>query len=218
MIFLKIIGIVFAVIILLLIILLSLRIRLFLSFDMEKAFSFKIKVLFFSFDIGKEKKPKVEKVKTEKKPSPFMTKIKKKLGLDISFKNQDGEETPKTISENITRIVTLISLLAGQIGWLLRRFRLEKLRILAICGGGDAAESALEYGVICSTVYPFIGYLSANLDSVKDAEDVQIGCDFEGEPKLEFDFFVSIRIIHIIRALFRSALDMAELANEEAQK
>ncbi len=218
MIVLKIIGIILAVLMVLIAFILALRIRLLFSFDLKNAHSIKIKVLFLTFDIGKEK-PKKEK-KKDKKPNSFIKALKKRLGLDF-LENDDEEKTKAdNLSDKLTRIISIITLFIGQVEWILRRFRLEKLRVFIVCGGGDAAEAAMEYGMVCAAVYPLIGYLSANLDAVENAEDVQVGCDFDGEPQLEFDFFVSIRVIHLLRAVFRAAADMSELAeiNQEAQR
>jgi len=222
MIILKIIGIIFAVLIVIIALISMLRIRLLLSFDLKNAFSFKIKLLFLTFDIGKQKpkKQKEEKEKEKKKPNAFLEKLKKRLGLDfVSREGTEGAET-KSVSDSLTKIITLITLLIGQVEWILRRFRLEKLRVFIVCGGGDAADAAMEYGMVCAAVYPLIGYLNANLDAVKNAEDVQVGCDFDGEPQLKFDFFVSIRGIHLLRAVFRALADLSDAAelNEEAQQ
>ncbi len=220
MIILKIIGIIFAVLIVLIALILMLRIRLLLSFDLKNAFSFKIKLLFLTFEMGKQKPGKPKKEKEKKKQNAFLKKLSKKLGLDfVAQEGTEGAES-KSISDSLTKIITLITLFIGQVEWILRRFRLEKLRVFIVCGGGDAADAAMEYGMVCAAVYPLIGYLNANLDAVKNAEDVQVGCDFDGEPQLEFDFFVSIRVIHLSRAVFRALADLSEAAelNEEAQQ
>ncbi len=221
MIALKIMGIVFAVLIVLICFILALRIRLLFSFDLKNAHRIKIKVLFFTFDLGKEKPKKSKKKQDkEKKPNAFIESIKKRLGLD--FLKKEAPEAPKgdTLTDKLTGIISIITVFIGQVEWILRRFRLEKLRVFIVCGGGDAAEAAMEYGLVCAAVYPLIGYLSANLDAVENAEDVQVGCDFDGEPQLEFDFFVSIRVIHLLRAAFRAVADMSKAAelNQEAQQ
>ena len=221
MIVLKIIGILLATIILLFLLVLMLRIRLMLSFNTSEGIIFRLKILFFTF--GGKKKPKKEKSipkkdeapKKEKKPNRFLEKIKKKLGLDIIDPKTLKEDTEtKGISDTAGKLIGLAMLLLGQLAWILSKMRLEKLRIIAVCGGGDAADAAMEYGLLCSTVYPFLGYIDSNFDLKEECQEIQLGCDFEGDAQFEFDLFISIRIIHLFRAVLRSLAGMAENAKE----
>ncbi len=207
MIVLKIIGAIFAVIAILIFIILTLRVRIRFSFDLKNAFNLKAKILFFEFDLLRSKKK-----------NPIVQRLKGRLGLDFSDLSIDeDDELEDSISELVSQIIAALSLLIGQLSWLVRHCRLDKLRVFIVCGG-DAAEAALEYGTVCATVYPIVGYLSANLDAVKNAEDVRIGCDFDGEPQLEFDLFFSLKIFHILKAIYRALEETAEIAelNQEA--
>ncbi len=218
MIFLKILGIVLAVITILILLILSIRIRLNLVFSTENESKLLVKVLFFTFSNKKEEK-KEDNKKKEKKESAFLKWFKRKLGIDVLTDSESLKQNAneKGISGTVNKITTVVSLLAGQIGWLLRKFRIHRLHILAICAGDDAADAAMDYGLVCAAIYPLVGYLETNLKTDKNAQDIQIGCDFEGNAKFDLDVYVSIRIIHILRALFKSAVMNAELASEEAK-
>ena len=218
MIFLKIFGIVLAVITLLILFILSLKIRLRFIFDTENGSKFLVKILFFTFGGKKNEKPEKEEEK-DKKESAFVKWFKKKLGIDVLIDGESLKQSAdeKGVSGTVNKITTVISMLFGQIGWLLKRFCIHKLRIIAICGGDDAADAAMDYGLVCAAVYPLAGYLDTNLKSDKNAQDIQIGCDFEGNAHFEFEIYVSVRIIHILRALYNSAVMNAELASEEAK-
>lgn len=226
MIVLKIIGITLGVILALLILALALNIKLILGFTKDSEPKFLVKVLCFTF--GKRKKPKTEqqvskepkepKKAKEKKPNKFLEKLKKKFGLDFlgseDFKQNVDEAG---ISGVVSKVVAIVTMLAGQLKWLLAKFRLDKLKIIAVCSGGDAADAAMDYGLVCASVYPLVGYLTANINKKKDAEEVAIGCDFDGNSYFDFELIVSVRTIHIVRALIRSMSDMAEIAeNMEA--
>ncbi|MBQ5838329.1 MAG: DUF2953 domain-containing protein, partial [Clostridia bacterium] len=98
--------------------------------------------------------------------------------------------------------------------WLVKKIKLKRFGLDVICGGGDAADAAIEYGVVCSAVYPFIGYLETNFKGAERALDVNIGCDFENEAYFGIDIKAKIRIIHILRAFLKGAID---IANEQTE-
>ncbi len=215
---LKIIGIALSVILLLPILILILRVRFIINFKKGEKVSFAIGFLCFKFG-NKEKKPKEEQKEEasqkEKKPNKFVEGLKRKLGLDIDLKEdaQNGE-----ISDSVNKVITLLTLLSSQLKWLVKKLRIDLLRILIVCGGGDAAETAMDYGAVCGLVYPFFGYVTENLNLKKNAEELNIGCDFEGESHFEFDITVSVRIFYVVKAALSGLLDMAENARliEEA--
>ncbi len=215
MIILKIVGILLLAIIVLLMFILSLRIRIIFDYSTQSEAKFYIGVLFFKFRINKPDKPKKEK--KEKKQSKFILKLKKLFGVDVlsdsdSLK-QNTEETG--ISSTVSKVITAVSLIAGEAVWLLKRFKLHHLRFSAVCGGGDAADAAMDYGLVCSTVYPFAGYLDATLKTKKNAQDIRIYCDFENDSSFEFYIYLSVRTIHIVRALLRNLTSEEAKINEQ---
>lgn len=209
MIVLKIIGTVIAVIILLIALILMLRFKLLISYDRQKGLTVLYRILFFTF--GKNPNPN----------SAFAKKLKKMLDIDkiesADAIKQGVEENG--ISEAIQRIITIVTLLAGRIFWLLKYCRIHKLRIFAVCADEDAANAAIDYGLVCAAVYPLSSIITSNIKTAKNAEDISILCDFEGEKQLEFDLTVSIRIIHILRALYYNSMAKAETElQQEAAK
>ena len=200
MIVLKIIGALLAVIILLIAIILMLKFKLIVSYDKQKGLKVLYRILFFTF--GKNPNPN----------SIIVRKLKRILEIDkiesAEVIKQDVEESG--LSEAIRRIVTIVTLLAGRIFWLLKYCKILKLRIFAVCADEDAADAAIDYGLVCAAVYPFTAYLTSNIKTAKNAENIAVYCDFEGEKQLEFDLTVSVRIIHLLRALYRNAMEKAE--------
>ena len=226
MVVLQIIGIALAVIAFLIGIVLCLRIKLMLVYGKEKGFSFRIGILCFKFG-GKKKKSaaknqqptkKASQPKPKKKPNKFIQKLKKRFGLDF-LDNEDIKQNveDKGVYSLVNKIVTIITLLLGQIKWLLSKFRLDKFRVFALCSGDDAADAAMDYGLVCSTVYPLVGYIMANVNAKENAEEILIGCDFDGNNDFEFELFVSVRTIYIVRALLRSMSNMAAVAEQNMQ-
>lgn len=207
----KIIGIVFAALLLFIALLLVLNVKFLFDFSTEGALNFKIKLLCFTvYDINKPKKKK-----KSKKPSRIGAYFKKLFGIGKKETDTtDGEKTKEAISDKVTKFITLFMLLADSLIWLVKKIKLKRFGLDVICGGGDAADAAIEYGVVCSAVYPFIGYLETNFKGAERALDVNIGCDFENEAYFGIDIKAKIRIIHIVRAFLKGAID---IANEQTE-
>jgi hypothetical protein len=208
---LAIIGILLAVIIAIIVVLLLSSIRVFFSFNTENKPELKAKFLFFTvFDINKPKKK-------SKKPSRIGSAIKRMLGFEeiIESQTDEGEKQKESISSKVTGFVTVFMLLTDSNLWLAKKIKAKQLKLDIICGGSDAADAAIEYGVVCSAVYPFIGYLETNFKGAEKALDVNIGCDFENEAYFGTDIKIKLRIIHIVRALMRSASEQMEAMNEQ---
>ena len=207
----KIIGIVFAALLLFIALLLVLNVKFLFDFSTEGALNFKIKLLCFTvYDINKPKKK-------SKKPSRIGSAIKRMLGFEqiIESQTDEGEKKKESISSKVTGFVTVFMLLTDSNLWLAKKIKAKQLKLDIICGGSDAADAAIEYGVVCSAVYPFIGYLETNFKGAEKALDVNIGCDFENEAYFGTDIKIKLRIIHIVRALMRSASEQMEAMNEQ---
>ncbi|MBE6683980.1 MAG: hypothetical protein E7595_07560 [Ruminococcaceae bacterium] len=209
----KIIGIVFAALLLFIALLLVLNVKFLFDFSTEGNLNFKIKLLCFTvYDINKPKKEK-----KNKKPSKIGNYFKKLLGLDglDSAKELKDGSGKNGISETASNLIALFTLFASQAAWLVKRIKLKKFRLIAICADGDAADAAMEYGLACSVVYPFVGYLESNFKNAEKALDIQLGCDFEGDAFLESDVRFNIRVIHILRAAVNSLSEAAEITQAQ---
>ncbi len=209
---LAIIGILLAAIIALVVVLLLSCIRVSFLFTTTERPELKVRLLFFTlFDLNKPKKEK-----KDKKPSKIDEYLKSRFGFGkgLDKENIKSEITKEGISDKVTKFITLFMLLADQAIWLVKRIRLKRFGLDVICGGGDAADAAIEYGIVCSAVYPFIGYLETNFKGASKALDVNIGCDFENEAYFGTEIKAKLRIIHIVRAILKSAVN---LANEQVE-
>jgi len=215
LIFLKAAGIVLACIVALIALLLISMLHLRFVFTLEGEPKAELRILFIKINLlaRREKKPK----KPKKKPGRFVTYLKKKFGFE--HPTEAPEPEGNTVSAKAKWVYALIMIVAGRVKWLLKRVKLKKLRILAVCGGGDAAESAMEYGTVCAVLYPLAGFIRGNTNAREKDIDVRVGCDFTGEPVFEFELCTAIRIIHIVRALLWGAARLAENAQiTEEQK
>lgn len=218
MIALKIIGILLAVIVFLVVLVLLQSVKVIFSFNTEGKLDLRAKVMLFTiYDVNKKKEEKAPK--KDKKPSRISAYFQRLFGIDTltDAANVKGNAEEKGISDSVNKVVTVFSLLLGEIVWLLGKIRVKRLHVLAICGGNDAADAAMEYGLVCAAVYPLVGYIESNLNTKKNASDIQIGCDFENEAYFESDFTAKLRLIHIVRAVFKNASNMAKQQASEAK-
>lgn len=164
---LAIIGILLAVIIAIIVILLISSIRVSFSFNTQDRPELKAKYLFFTvFDLNKPKDK-------NKKPSKIGSAIKRMLGFErvVESQNEEGEKQKESVSNKLTGLITVFMLLTDSNLWLAKKIKFKRLGLDVVCGGGDAADAAIEYGIVCSTVYPFIGYLETNLKNAERALD-----------------------------------------------
>lgn len=187
---LKIIGIVLAAVLLLLILLLLLPVSVSVAYDPENALRIKVKVLCFTVY---KTKPAAEK----KQPA----------------EEKEQKSTPKNekLLDDIREMVALIKNLLGPLGGLLKTVRINKLKLRAVCAGEDPADVAMEYGLVCAAVYPFVGYLQTVSNVRQRGVDVGISCDFEQErPSLSVSATVSALVIHGGIALLKFLMKQAE--------
>lgn len=99
----------------------------------------------------KKKKPKEEK-KEEDKPSEPKKNIFKEF-----YENQGFGATVELIQ-------TAAAQLGGFMGSIYRAFVIENLKLLLkVSSGDDAAQNAIKYGKVCSTVYPSMGFICSNM-------------------------------------------------------
>ncbi len=123
---------------------------------------FTLKVPIWLWKIGvypkKKKKPKKPKEKKPKKP-----KEKKELPIELSV-------------DSVLELLDLLWRFVQKTG---RRLRLRELDLRVICGGGNAASVALDYGNVCAV----ISGAEPLFDSVfaTKKKNIQVDLDFEAK-------------------------------------
>lgn len=114
----------------------------------------------------------------------------------------------------------LISLLR-QMVWILPRCRMRKLELRAICAEGEPDDAAMEYGKLCSAVYPIVGVIDNILPINRRKLLLDLRCDFEAErSELSLTAVIRARLGSVLRALWRIVLDeaKAEAARTESSQ
>ncbi|CAB1248412.1 conserved membrane protein of unknown function [Ruminococcaceae bacterium BL-6] len=148
-------------------------------FNQKDGFSGKVRYLFFSYSFPPkpQKKESAEKRKKEAEPDHIgkMKGIIKEKGLP-GFLNFLRE---------------LAEIAAGAAKKLFSHLVICDISVRAVVASGDAAETALVYGSICSVVYPAFGVLVSNTKCKR--YNISLTPDFDRK-ELSVDFFVQARI------------------------
>lgn len=192
---LLIIGIVLAVICLLAILILLIPIGIILKYDNDGEIKFRLRVL--GITIGGSTGSGSEGAVTKK--------IKKLLGISEfdSVGTLKGKVSKMGASQTVGQIVDILKGLVSNIGWMLSRCAVNRLHLKIVCAGGDAADTAMEYGTVCAVIYPLIGYINTAVRVKQSGQSINISCDFEqDEAVVEFDILISLRVMYIVGAFF----------------
>ena len=181
-----------------------LSVRITVNGEFFDEFRLNVKWLFLKIDIlpaKKKDKPKKEKAPKEKKEKPVTeevteeTPVEKKENIFVKFYNNQGFDG----------VIQLINNVGKALGKLMYSFKkhivLRELYLwMTVTGGCDAAETALEYGRVCQTVFPVMSFICTNLTVKK--YDIEIEPDFLGSKNTaQFAFSVSVRPIFLLNAL-----------------
>lgn len=197
-----------ALIVLLFSIILILPVEVLFLLDEAKGFRIRYRLLgkIYGEDAKKQSKKKKAKGKTPKakkksNPNPIIESLKKSLGLEHlgsveklkESLNRKGAEA--TLQDTIGAVWALLD----RVFWILKRCRITRFKIAALCGGEDAP---LDYGTACAVVYPLVSYLESAVGLRPKAEELTILCEKDRqETALELEIFVQVRVVHILRAL-----------------
>ncbi len=141
---------------------------------------FKVSYLGIDFFPLKEKSKK--KIKSVKKDKPDKT-VKKNYFKDL-IEN-------KGFSAALSEIFGLIKSVIIQVGFIFKHIRFKNFFCKTVVATDDAAKTAIEYGVICTVIYSFTGFLSSVTDF--KFKDITVSTDF-GSKKSDFQLFTKIKI------------------------
>ncbi len=176
MIVFKILGITLAIILALIIILLLLPAGFSFVSGTQKSTSFKVTLAGFTvFNSAKNSK----KGKSDKKDGKTdLAALTKKSGGAI---------------ELAEKVFNIISVVLSRLKWLLPYLKLKKLNVNFVCASDDAAACGIKYGAACAIVYPISALLESGVKSSKNAQNINITCDFTKENDV-FDIYLSLKI------------------------
>lgn len=195
MILLKILGIILAAVILLAAGALLLPVDLLLRGGSRQELRCGIRILGIKIWLRSGEEP--EPSEKERAKGGLLRKLRKNFGTGA------GGEAPEKGpggAEALRETVETVKLWLNRLGWLLRRCRLQRCRIVSVSAGEDAP---LEYGVACAVLYPLAAYLqSSSLRVRRRGLKTDIRCDYAQEESFfSLDIALRIRVIYLVRAL-----------------
>lgn len=168
--------------------------------DLEYTDDFKFKISFLKITLFSSEKEK----KADRKKSGDKHKGKKKKSSVLRdtkayFKKVKNK---KGFTGAVKDVMHLISGIFSHIKWLLRRINICKVRLNINVGTPDAALTAIEYGSVCSAVYP----VTAMLDSVAHIgfKEINVNADFEnGKSDFGFKARVKMQVVYLLISAFK---------------
>lgn len=186
---------------------LILSFRITLNGEFFDEFKLNVQWLFIKIKIipskpKKEKPPKKDKpvVKNEEEvveetPEP----TEKKENIFLKFYNNQGYDG----------VVQLVKNVADSLGKMMSSLKkhiiLRELYLWMTVSSCDAAQTAIDYGSLCQTIFPALSFICSNLTVKK--YDVEIEPDFIGiKNNAQFAFSVSVRPIFILNAIIVLAI------------
>lgn len=195
MILLKILGIILAAVILLAAGALLLPVDLLLRGGSRQELRCGVRILGIKIWLRSGEEP--EPSEKERAKGGLLRKLRKNFGTGA------GGEAPEKGpggAEALRETVETVKLWLNRLGWLLRRCRLQRCRIVSVSAGEDAP---LEYGVACAVLYPLAAYLqSSSLRVRRRGLKTDIRCDCAQEESFfSLDIALRIRVIYLVRAL-----------------
>ena len=195
MILLKILGIILAAVILLAAGALLLPVDLLFRGGSRQELRCGVRILGIKIWLRSGEEP--EPSEKERAKGGLLRKLRKNFGTGA------GGEAPEKGpggAEALRETVETVKLWLNRLGWLLRRCRLQRCRIVSVSAGEDAP---LEYGVACAVLYPLAAYLqSSSLRVRRRGLKTDIRCDYAQEESFfSLDIALRIRVIYLVRAL-----------------
>jgi len=186
-------------ILLLLFLICLIRIQVFAQYTDEVRLS--IKILFYELKLlPKPEKPKKKPEKKKKEPKKPKQEPEKK-------EEEEKEKKPSYLSKlkdkkGLTGIISLFAELAqiagGALKGIFKHIVIKKMNVGIALNAGDAASTALQYGKLCSAVYPSVNVIAA----VTDCKDYNVTLepifDDERETEIFADLYAYIRIGFIL--------------------
>ncbi len=188
-----------AAVLLLLVSLLALPIKLVLTAKENVRLEARVAFLRFALYPSKKRRKRKKKIYTDKKKVTGIAPVDKKIE---AMSLRDELRLVRALLQTVVR---------RRKKWL----RLHAARLHIRVATGDAAATAVLYGVVCQS----LSYLLALLDGVARVKarepDVAVIADFEGErPSADVKIILSLRVIDVLLA----ARHLARTDKEEQQK
>lgn len=182
---------IFAVVLLLIAAVLLLPVSVYLEYNNDFFFRFK----FAGIKVFQPKKS--PKKKTQKTASH--SKDKKENQFKTSF---EILKEKKGFLGAVKEIFALLNDCLKHLGFLLKTFKFRKVEFNLKVATENAAKTAIEYGALCSAIYPTLSFFQS-IGNIK-YKKINVRSDFESKnPSFDFSLVINLQIIFLIIAAFK---------------
>lgn len=172
------------------VLLLALPLRISLSYTEEKGLQYRVK--YAVFPLADSEKPEKAEATASKKREGAAEKQKKVSGKTVrsllsflgledisSVANAKSAIDEKGLLETLHGVTEAVGSLLRRTGRLLKKGVFKRFDLRIVCGDGDPADAAMQYGTVCAAVYPLLTLLDTAMKFKRRSVDIR--CDFDKE-------------------------------------
>ena len=169
-----------------------------ISISFKEDFAVKVKFLGIKlFDSLSDKgEKKIEEKKKEEQNKSSGETVKKAKSVFSKLKDKYG------FSMAIKELISFFMKCFAHIKGLLRHIKIKKIRLNIAVATPDAAKTAIEYGVVCSAVYPAL----AVIDTIPNIcfKEINVKSDFKSEEGgIDFSFDTKLQVFFALICAFK---------------
>ena len=108
-------------------------------------------------------------------------------------------------------------LLLKKLWWVVKKFKFRRFYLNLSVATNDAASTAINYGKICSAVYPIISFLETNADF--KAKEINISADFDkSDSEFKISTSVTTRLFFWLVAAISALFEFLKIQRKESEK
>ena len=153
------------------------------------------------------KKPKSEPKDIKKTETVNETEENKEPNVYEKLKEKYG------FSKTVEILFSFAKKLFAHIKKLLRHIKINKVILNLSVSSDDAATTAIEYGTVCSAVYPVLALLSS-VGEIK-YKSINVSADFNSnKPQFDFKLNVSSRVLYLLIVAFKAFKEYKNFTEE----
>ena len=185
-----------------------------LSIDLTFAKELRFKIKYFGIIIfDSEKNVKLKKAKRAK--SVVKEKSEGKEDKKENFLKKTYKQ--KGLLGTITYFSKILMLLLKKLWWVVKKFKFRRFYLNLSVATNDAASTAINYGKICSAVYPIISFLETNADF--KAKEINISADFDkSDSEFKISTSVTTRLFFWLVAAISALFEFLKIQRKESEK
>ncbi len=182
----------------------------------EKVFSYRIKYAGFVL-LDSEKRVDIKKIKRKKKKSQVTDTApsKEQSGKEDNFFKKTYKQ--KGFFGAVKYFSKLLMMLLKKLWFVVKRLKFTRFKLDITVATHDAANTAIEYGGICSAIYPTLAFLYTNAKF--KSKEVNISADFDKtESEVSASISVTTRLIFFLIVALSALFEFLKLQRKEREK